>query len=136
MSVGPPGTPPPPQPFYPPGGYPYPPPYVRQEAQGATASMVLGILSLVFLPVGCCCGLGELVVIPLGVIGVVLGFSARGKVAASQGALGGDGKALAGIVTGATGAGIGIVLFVLSLLLVGLGTSGILNNLPTPTPTG
>lgn len=134
MSVGPPGTPPPPQPFYPPGGYSYPPPYVRQEAQGATPSMVLGILSLVFLPVGCCCGLGEVVVIPLGVIAVVLGFSARSKVAASQGALGGDGKALAGIVTGATGAAIGIVLLVLGLLLFGLGTTGFFNVIPTASP--
>lgn len=96
--------------------------------------MVLGIVSLGALPLACCCGLGELLAIPAGLAAVILGFNARSKIAASQGALGGDGKALAGIVTGGTAAGIGLVLF-FALAVFGLGTS-ILNNLPSPTPSG
>ncbi len=134
MSTGQPG-PPPPQPLYPPGVYPYPPPFVRQEAQGATASMVLGIISLAALPLICCCGLGELLAIPMGGLAVILGFRARNRVAESRGALGGDGRALAGIVMGGTAAGIGLVLFLAYVLTSGLNTTGILNNLPTPAPT-
>lgn len=134
MSTGASG-PPPPQPFYQPGGYPSAPPYVRQDAQGATAAMVLGIVSIAALPLICCCGIGELLALPAGIIAVILGFNARSKVAASRGTLGGDGKALAGIVMGATAAAIGLVLFVVYSLLFGLGTSGILNNLPGPTPS-
>ena len=97
--------------------------------------MVLGIVSIVALPLVCCCGVGELLAIPAGIIAVVLGFTARSKVAASRGALGGDGKALAGIVMGATAAGIGLVLFVAYAMMFGLGASGVLNNLPGPTPS-
>ena len=136
MSTGPPVSRLPPPPFSQPGGYRYPPPFVRQDAQGATAAMVLGIVSLVALPLICCCGFGELLAIPAGLAAVVLGFSARTKIAASRGALGGDGKALAGIVIGATASGIGLVLFLVYSLAFGFGASGILNNLPSPTPSG
>ena len=135
MSTGPPVSPPPPQPLYPPGGYPYPPPFVRQEAQGATAAMVLGIISLAALPLICCCGVGELLAIPTGIVAVILGFAARSKVAAGRGVLGGDGKALAGIVMGGTAAAVGLVLFLIYALVFGLSASGILNNLPSPTPS-
>jgi hypothetical protein len=130
MSAGP---PPPQQPYLPPG-YPYPSPYFRPDAPGATPSMVLGIIALAGLPLVCCCGFGELIALPLGIIAVVLGLTARSKVAASQGALGGDGRALAGIVTGATAAAIAALLFVLYLL--GVIASGSFNNFVGPTPTG
>jgi hypothetical protein len=95
--------------------------------------MVLGIIALVFLPLGCCCGVGWLVVVPLGIAAIALGFSARSKATASQGLLGGGGKALAGIVTGGTAIGIAAVLFVLELIFrVGSGT--FFNVFVTPSP--
>ena len=78
--------------------------------------MVLGIISLAGLPLVCCCGFGELIALPLGITAVVFGVLARNRIAASQGALGGDGKALAGIVMGATAGGIAALLFVLYVL--------------------
>ena len=94
--------------------------------------MVLGILSLLLLPLGCCCGVGELLVLPLGIGAIALGFSARGKIMASQGALGGEGRALTGIITGGTATAIALVLFVI-LLALGTVTQGILNAIPTPS---
>ena len=94
--------------------------------------MVLGIIALAFLPLGCCCGVGWLVVVPLGIAAIALGFSARSKATASQGTLGG-GKALAGIVTGGTAIGVAAVLFVLELIFrVGSGT--FFNVFVTPSP--
>ena len=99
------------------GGQPFPPfQYPRPEASEATPSLVFGILSLVALPLGCCCGIGYLVALPLGAAGVVFGFNARNKIAASRGGLGGDGKALGGIVTGATALFVVVVLGALGLL--------------------
>jgi hypothetical protein len=95
--------------------------------------MVLGILSVCLLPLGCCCGLGMLLVIPLGIGGIVLGFMARNRVTASQGALGGGGKALAGIVTGGTAIGIALVLVAIELAF-GLGGQTFLNRFATPSP--
>jgi hypothetical protein len=95
--------------------------------------MVLGILSLCLLPLGCCCGFGLLVVVPLGIGGVVLGFMARSRVTASQGALGGGGKALAGIVTGGTAIAIALVLFAIGLAF-GLSSGAFLNRFATPSP--
>ena len=123
--------PPPAQPPGPPYQY-LPSPYGRQEAQYATAAMVLGILSLVLMPLACCCGIGELLIIPLGILAVIFGFTARSRIAASQGALGGDGKALAGIITGATGAGIGIALG-FAILVFGITASTFTNAIPTPS---
>jgi hypothetical protein len=97
--------------------------------------MVLGILSVSLLPLGCCCGLGLLLVIPLGIGGVVLGFMARGRVTASQGALGGSGKALAGIVTGGTAIAIALMLFAIEVAW-GLGGGTLLNRFATPSPSG
>jgi len=97
-------------------------------------AMVLGILSLCLLPLACFCGFGELIVIPLGIAALVLGFMARSRIAASQGTLGGSGKALAGIITGGTGLGIALVLGIL-ILLFGLAFSSIVNSIPTPTPS-
>lgn len=96
--------------------------YPRPEASEAMPSLIFGIVSMGVLPLGCCCGIGYLVAIPLGIAGVVFGVMARNKIAASRGGLGGDGKALGGIVTGAT------ALFV----VVALGAAGLLGvALPT-----
>jgi hypothetical protein len=96
--------------------------YPRPEASEATPSLVFGIVSMAVLPLGCCCGVGYLVAIPFGIAGVVFGVMARNKIAASRGGLGGDGKALGGIVTGVT------ALFV----VVALGAAGLLGvALPT-----
>ena len=58
---------------------------------------MLGIVSLL------CCG------IVTGIIALVLGYLARNEIKASGGAVGGDGMALAGMITG----GIGIVLSII-----------------------
>jgi hypothetical protein len=94
--------------------------YPRPQPSEATPSLVFGILSLAALPLGCCCGIGYLVALPLGVAGVVFGFMARNKIAASRGTLGGDGKALGAIVTGATALFVVVVLGALGLLGIAL----------------
>lgn len=67
------------------------------NAPGATTSLVLGILSI------CCFWI--FTAIPA----IIVGASARKKVAQSNGALGGDGIALAGIITGAIGIIAGLI---------------------------
>jgi hypothetical protein len=128
--------PPPPPPGYygQPSSYGW---YQVPDAPNATAAMVLGIISLCVLPIGCCCWLGSLVSVGLGITGIVLGVGARNRIAASQGGLGGGGKALAGIITGGIATGLAALFLVLGLALFGLGSSGVLNNLiPSPTPSG
>ena len=143
MSSEPPGQvpppespPPPPQQYQPPPSQPYPsaPQALLPDAQYAMPAMVLGILSLCLLPLACFCGVGELIVIPLGIAAVVLGFMARNRIAASQGTMGGSGKALARIITGGTGLGIGIPLGI-AILLFGLAFSSLVNSIPSPTPS-
>ena len=95
--------------------------------------MVLGILSLCLLPAGCCCGVGWLIVVPLGIAAIAAGFIARGNVRASQGMLGGGGKALAGIVTGGTAIAIAVMLVALEIAF-GLGSGAFLNRFATPSP--
>lgn len=109
------------------GPQPYPPYQLpRPDASEATPSLVFGILSLVALPLGCCCGIGYLVALPLGIAGVVFGFMARNKIAASRGGLGGDGKALGGIVCGATA--IFVVVVIGALGLLGLALPSVVNT--------
>jgi hypothetical protein len=121
----------------PPPGYgqqSYPPYlYPRPDASEATPSLIFGILSLAVLPLGCCCGIGLLVALPLGVAGVVFGFMARNKIAASQGALGGDGKALGGIVTGGTALFVVVALGAVEIL--GFALPSLINGLPSPHPS-
>ncbi len=138
-NLPPPGSPPPPPQQYQ-TGYGAPSPYMSPyggvpEASGATPAMVLGIISLSAMPLACCCGLGEVVVIPLGIVAVALGFVARSRISASQGALGGGGRALAGIITGATAAAIGIML-VIAIFVFGFVAPSITNSLPIPSPSG
>src|SRR5438045_6513060 len=117
MSPGPPpGPPPPAQPPMqpPPPGYsqpaPYGQPYGGPAAQGAMLSMILGIIGLGLSPLACCCGVLVVVPLGLGIPAVILGFQARGKIAASPGQLAGSGEALAGIVRGGTASGLATVL--------------------------
>jgi hypothetical protein len=127
---------PPPQPGYP---QPYGAPAGLPDAPNATIAMVLGIVALIITPIGCCCGLIEIIPIILGIVAVVLGIGARNRVNASGGTLGGGGKATAGIITGGIAVVLGVVFGVLYAVLYGLGSSGALNNLinqisTTPTP--
>ena len=133
---------PPAQPPLPPPGpqsYGYGPPYVLPEAPGATPAMVLGIISQVVLPVACCCGVGGLVSIALGILAIVFGVSARNRIAASGGVLGGGSKAMTGIITGGIAAGIAAILFVI-VLVIGLSggalVNAINNAIASPTPSG
>src|SRR5262245_6544726 len=106
--------PPPPPPIAPPpppyvpgaGGYPAP-----NEGR-ATISLVLGIISLVAL---CLCQPVSLV---CGAIAFFLGMGSRQRIQQSQGALGGDGMALAGLITGAIGGGLGAVFTVLLIVYI------------------
>lgn len=132
----------PPGPLVPPSGYgqpsPYNPPYVVPDASGATPAMVLGIVSLCLLPLGCCCGIGGLASLILGILAVVFGITARNRIGASGGALGGRGKATAGIVTGGVAVGIAVVVILL-VLLVGISSSTLgnyINSFPSPSPSG
>ncbi len=106
------------------------------EAPGATPSMILGIIAVVLAPIGCFCGLLEIVALPLGIVAVVLGFRARSRIAQSQGTLGGSGKALAGLITGFVGIGWSLIWGAI-LLLVVIGVNllpNFVNSIPTPSP--
>ena len=104
------------------------------DAPGATASMVCGIVSLALVPIACCTyGLTELASLPLGIVAVVLGFRARGRIAQAQGTIGGSGKAVAGIVTGFVAIGLGLIVGIL-VLIIGLSFAALQNAFPSPTP--
>jgi hypothetical protein len=70
----------------------------------AVASLVLGVLSLAGLA---CCGCGGLA---FGAAAVVTGAIARHRILVSRGAQTGTGLAAAGIVVGAVGAALGLLL--------------------------
>lgn len=72
-----------------------------KTAGTAVTSMVLGILSLLT------CFLGILFAIPA----VICGHVAKGKIKKSQGTLGGDGMALAGLILGYIGIGLTLTLY-------------------------
>jgi hypothetical protein len=73
----------------------------------AIASLILGILSL-----GLCCVWW--LSIPLGVVAVILGVMAKGE--ADQGRAGGRGLALAGLILGAIGAALALILFIAAMV--------------------
>ena len=89
----------------------------------ATVSLVLGIVSLVFV----CCYLGLFVGIPA----VVVGSLARRDIRRSNGGLGGAGVALAGIITGGIGAAINIIQIVAYVAMFVLAAK---SAPPAPTP--
>jgi hypothetical protein len=72
-----------------------------KTAGSAVASMVLGIMSLAT------CILGIFFAIPA----VICGHVAKGKIKASQGTLGGDGMALAGLILGYIGIGLTVTIY-------------------------
>ncbi len=99
-------------------------------------AMVLGIVSLCVLPLACCCGFGGAVPLVLGILAIVFGVTARNRITASQGALGGGGKATAGIVTGGVAVALAAVLIVL-ILALGLSSGSLanyFNTFATPSP--
>jgi hypothetical protein len=97
---------------YPPQGYGYPA-YAPTTNGKATGSLVTGIATLVL---SWCCGAGV-----LGVIAIVLGVKARSEIRASGGRQTGDGMAIAGIVTGALAALMGVVAIVVILIAIANG---------------
>jgi hypothetical protein len=103
------------QPGYPPGyggyGYQQPP---RTNSK-ATASLVTGITTLVL---SWCCGLGL-----AGIVAIVLGAKARNEIKAGGGSQTGDGMALAGIITGAVAAVLGLVFLVLVVVAIATGNT-------------
>jgi hypothetical protein len=125
-------SPPPPPGGYQPAPYGQPQPYGVPDAQGALISMILGIVGLVLTPLTCCCGVGVIIPLGLGIAALVLGFMARNRIAAAPGALGGGGKALAGIICGGTAVGISVVLLILVVVLR-VAMPSIINAIPTPT---
>lgn len=94
--------------------YPQPgPPQPAMTSGKATASLVLAISSLVLCPVGYLLGLPA----------IVVGLLARRDVRRSSGRLAGDGWALGGIVIGAIGTLIGLVLTTVAVLVLVLGAT-------------
>jgi hypothetical protein len=93
------------QPYYPLAGQPYyggygPGPPAQQKTNGmAIASLVCSVLGLF-------CGVGA-------ILGVVLGFVARGQIHRSAGAEKGEGLAIAGIVVGFVVIALGILVAVI-----------------------
>ena len=116
------GAPPPPPPGY--GGpgqgapgyggptYGGPP----QNSSKAVASLVVGIISPIL---GFCCAIIGLV----GIVAVVLGRSAQKEIAASNGALTGEGMAKAGVILGIIGSVIGIGMTILNVVLLMTGNT-------------
>jgi hypothetical protein len=65
-----------------------------------------------------CCGIGI-----FGVVPIVLGVKARSEISASGGQQGGDGMALAGIITGAIAVLVSLLAIVVLVVLVANGDS-------------
>jgi len=92
----------------PPGVYRYAPP---------TSSEAIGALV---------CGLLGWACLPLGFVGLWLGFRARKAIQESNGQLGGEGLALAGMILGGITGGLGILIFLLyfGAMVVAFGVTG------------
>ncbi|MBM0235707.1 DUF4190 domain-containing protein [Micromonospora sp. STR1_7] len=91
-------------PTYPNAGYP------QAQGQNNTLGLVSLILGIASIPLVCCLYLG----IPVGIAGVVTGYLARQKVA--QGQANNAGQAKAGLICGAVGVGLGILLFIVAVV--------------------
>jgi len=75
-----------------------------QSAPGATASLVLGIIGLFFIP------------LIFGIIAIVLGAKAKKRIAQEPGVYAGGGKATAGIVLGIIDVSVMTVLWILCII--------------------
>jgi hypothetical protein len=107
-----------------PGGYPVP------NDSGALVALIVGIASIVL---NCLCGPAALVA---GAVALFVGLSARRRIRASAGTAGGDGMALAGVITGGIGGGLGVLFTLFLIAYIILVAAGIVSgNLPIPTPT-
>lgn len=104
--------------------YPNAPPPAAPHDGKATTSLVFGIISLV----GSMCYLGWI----FGIVAIVMGITSRREIARSQGALGGGGTAVAGIVTGSIGLGISLLYIA---FVVGMWIFAIKSVASTPLPT-
>lgn len=107
--------PPPPPPGYgapgdPGSGYAGPP----RNSSKAVAALVVGIISPLL---GLCCAVVGLV----GIVAIVLGRSAQKEIAASNGALTGEGMAKAGFVLGIIGTVVAVVMTILNVALLLMG---------------
>ncbi|MFI6066475.1 DUF4190 domain-containing protein [Micromonospora sp. NPDC051227] len=91
-------------PTYPNAGYP------QAQGQNNTLGLVSMILGIASIPLVCCLYLG----IPVGIAGIVTGYLAKQKVA--QGQANNAGQAKAGLICGAVGVGLGILLLILSVV--------------------
>jgi hypothetical protein len=82
----------------------------------AVIGMIAGITGIVLGTLACC--IHPLVGGPIGILvggaGAVVSFLARQKIQRSNGALGGDGMVLAGIICGLVAAVVGLLLTILS----------------------
>jgi hypothetical protein len=91
-------------PTYPNAGYP------QAQGQNNTLGLVSMILGIASIPLVCCVFLG----IPVGIAAVVTGYLAKQKVA--QGQASNAGQAKAGLICGAVGVGLGILLLLLNIV--------------------
>lgn len=111
--------------------------YGLPQAPGALPAMILGIVGLVLFPLSCCCGVGGLASIILGILAIVFGVMARNRINASGGTLGGSGKAMAGIITGGIAVGlavIGAIVYFVFLASSGSILNALNNVIQSPTP--
>lgn len=107
-------------PSYTANAYSVPSSPVSQQNNNAVISMALGVLSIVLFFMLFCVGvppLASAAAIPA----VVVGRNARREIRASNGRLGGDGLALAGIITG----WVTIAMSILAILLFVIGIIGL-----------
>ncbi|GAB3953656.1 DUF4190 domain-containing protein [Micromonospora vulcania] len=91
-------------PGYPNAGYP------QAQGQNNTLGLVSMILGIASIPLVCCFFLG----LPVGIAAVVTGYLGRQKVA--QGQASNAGQAKAGLICGAVGVGVGILLIILNVV--------------------
>lgn len=106
------------------------PPYRVPADSGAVVALIVGIASIVLL---CACGPAAVVA---GAVALFVGLSARRRIRAAAGSAGGDGMALAGVITGGIGGGIGILFTVVLVGYIILVAAGVASgNFPIPTPT-
>ncbi|MEV1332902.1 DUF4190 domain-containing protein [Micromonospora costi] len=91
-------------PTYPNAGYP------QAGGQNNTLGLVSMILGIASIPLVCCLYLG----IPVGIAGVITGYLARQK--AAQGQASNAGQAKAGLICGAIGAVLGILVLILGII--------------------
>lgn len=104
----PPGTPPPAPPGYTPAGFGYGYPAAPRTDGMAVAAMVCGIVGFVF------CGVPS-------IVGLILGFVAKGRIDRSNGQLTGKGMAITGIVLGFVM--LGLVLVYVAFVAVAVSTT-------------